>query len=174
MFRTKVWKECFCAFCKNERKIYSKKHLGFSEVLLVGVLSFLLSMVFWQEVEPRSMVVFVAMLVVSETIVHFRYRFGVICQHCGFDPILYKRNKQAACNRVKSFMQFRKQDPMFYLSGKTYDKLARIKRLEEKEESSENKVLSTKTWVSDAPEREIGLEALAEKKPHEIANMQAF
>lgn len=120
----KVWDNCFCAFCKNERKIYTKKHFGFYEVLLVSVLSILLSLVFWQTIEARMMVIFTILLVLAELSIHLRWRIYISCPYCGFDPILYRRNSQKACEKVSKFMDNRKQNPTFYLSNKRFDKLA--------------------------------------------------
>lgn len=128
---TKVREECFCAFCKNERKVFRKKRMSFQGFAASIVLSALLSLVFWQKLDPRALSFLVVGIVITELAVHMRWRLGMICPYCGFDPLLYKRSPKQACQKVMNFMEERKKDPMFYLSSNGYDKLARIKRIEE-------------------------------------------
>ncbi|MEC9281163.1 MAG: hypothetical protein VX642_00520 [Bdellovibrionota bacterium] len=133
---TKVQSKCYCAFCKNERKVNLKRHISFMEIFTGLVLSTLFSFIFWQSFRPEAIAFFVVCLIMMELGTHFKFRLGIICPYCGFDPILYRRNPQAACQKVSGFMEQRRKDPMFYLSNKGYDKLARRKiELEEKKEA---------------------------------------
>lgn len=133
---TKVQSQCYCAFCKNERKVSLKRHISFMEVFTALVLSTLFSFIFWQALRPEAIAFFVVCLILMELGTHFKFRLGIICPYCGFDPILYRTNPQAACQKVSGFMEQRRKDPMFYLSNKGYDKLARRKlELEEKKEA---------------------------------------
>lgn len=50
----------------------------------------------------------------------------MICDICGFDPVLYKRSPQRAADLVKIFLEKRKTDPQMLL--KPYPKLATIKK----------------------------------------------
>ncbi len=38
------------------------------------------------------------------------------CPHCGFDPILYKKNVQACVEKVKAHLEARKNNPSTLLS----------------------------------------------------------
>jgi hypothetical protein len=108
-----------------------QKHLGLQGILSAFLLGAALSLIFWQSLDPRALGFVVVFLVSWETLAHIKWRVGMICAYCGFDPILYKRSPEAACAKVKEFMENRKKDPMFYLSSKGYDKIARRKILED-------------------------------------------
>ena len=150
----KVQEKCFCAFCKNERRVYLRRHIGFSEVLSSLLLSVLFSFIFWQQLRAEALAFFVMVLIITECLIHFRYRLGLACPYCGFDPILYRRDPQAAARVVKDFMERRKQDPLFYLSNKGYDKLARRKIAVEERRQQLQEVLAGELSVKDKPFKE--------------------
>ncbi len=50
----------------------------------------------------------------------------MICDFCGFDPVLYKREPARAAEKVKAFIEARKTDPKMLL--KPYPKLEPIKK----------------------------------------------
>lgn len=148
---TKVRESCFCAFCKNERKVFRKKRMSMQGIFASAVLSSLLSLVFWQRLDPKAMVFFVVGIVVTELAVNFRWRLGMTCPYCGFDPLLYKRSPKQACQKVVEFMDERKKDPMFYLSSNGYDKLAKVRKIQkETMENAETGKLGGKIGLSTA------------------------
>ncbi len=65
----------------------------------------------WQEINPKVVLFFIVYLVIAEIFVQVRWRFNVICQRCGFDPILYRRNPELAVVKVKTHLTEREKNP---------------------------------------------------------------
>lgn len=107
---------CYCAFCRSERTVYRKKHISLFDAILAFVASLLLSFIVWQAYDPRMVVFFALGLGVAELFVLIRWRLTIACAKCGFDPVLYKKNPPAAAERVKRFMEWRRQDPAVLLN----------------------------------------------------------
>lgn len=103
---------CYCAFCKSERPIYLQRHLSWTNVGLAAVAAALLSMLMWQGIEPKAIVPFVVFLFLSEFFIQARWRMTLSCPHCGFDPVLYLKNREAAAQKVKSFMERKRENPL--------------------------------------------------------------
>ena len=116
----------FCAFCKNYRTFYLKKHLSGFDIFLASVASLALMLLIWQDVDIKAFYFFVFAVVVSEALVLLRWRMRMICDICGFDPILYKRNAQQAAEKVKTFMALRQNDPKMLL--KPYPKMTPLRQ----------------------------------------------
>ena len=110
MPRLKV--NCYCAFCRSTRSVYAKKHVSFVDVSLTLVASGLLSLIIWQDFDPRALAFFPIGLGLSETFVILRRRFSMPCRSCGFDPILYKKDPGAAALRVKEYMAAHRENPL--------------------------------------------------------------
>lgn len=109
---------CYCAFCKNPRTIYAKKALSpfnYLQALGIGAIT---SFVFWREWNPKALVFVVMAMIVMEVSILFRRRGELPCPHCGFDPALYKMNREAACEQVKKHIEARKDDPDVWLARK--------------------------------------------------------
>ena len=109
-------KPCYCAFCRSERVVYRKRHLSFIDLTLAGSASVLLSFIVWQTLDPRALMFFAFGLGVAELFVQVRWRLSIACPHCGFDPVLYKKNREKAAERVKAFLEIRRDDPMSVFS----------------------------------------------------------
>ncbi len=107
---------CYCAFCKSQRSLYKKKHIDWTNVLLSVLASVLVSLIFWQGFDPRLIVIFSLSLMLAEIFVQVRWRLGLSCPHCGFDPVLYLKNPESAALRVKLFFEGRQSDPRFIFS----------------------------------------------------------
>jgi hypothetical protein len=110
MFNTS--KRCFCAFCRSERVVYRKKHISLIDGSLAAAASFLLGFIVWQDFDPRILMFFAFGLGLAELFIQVRWRLSIACPHCGFDPVLYKRNKPLAAERVRAFLEIRREDPM--------------------------------------------------------------
>ena len=108
-------KKYFCAFCSTPRVQYSKRHLSVLDFGLAAFSSAVLMMLFWGQFDPRVVVIFVACIILGEIFVLFRYRLALRCPHCGFDPLLYKRDRNRAAQSVKAKLERRKADPMNFL-----------------------------------------------------------
>lgn len=104
-------KDCFCAFCKTPRKVYTKRRINFFNILGSAFGSLVLMYAMFQGFDPRVLLVFVVLLAVSEIFVQFRWRVTIVCRHCGFDPVLYIKNPTAAADKVKIRLERRKNDP---------------------------------------------------------------
>src|ERR1700722_17305170 len=100
-------KNCFCAFCKNPRKVYAKKSLSLINYLQAFGIGTLVTYGIWQEINPKGLVIVVFAMIVIESSILIRRRSQLPCPHCGFDPALYKRNKDAACEMLKRHIESR-------------------------------------------------------------------
>ncbi len=117
--------KCYCAFCKEPRRVYTKRHMAASNVLLSLVTSGLIMMILWQQPDPRVFMLFVLCLSVSEVFVQIRWRVSIACPHCGFNPVLYIKDPERAATRVSEFFELKKQDPTFFFSSNPLLKVAR-------------------------------------------------
>lgn len=136
-----VSKRCYCAFCRSERVVYSKKHVSLLDVTLALIASALLSLILWQDFDPRAVVFFAIGLALAEMFILFRWRLSISCPKCGFDPVLYKKNSQLAAERVKAHMDRRRTDPIHYFSESPKLPV----RVQKKESSSVSPKASTST-----------------------------
>lgn len=93
--------QCYCAFCKSQRKVYTKKSLDFMSYVGLLALSLTIMLILAQDFDPRVIIFFVLSLIFCEAVVHFRWRLTMVCRHCGFDPILYLRSPEKAAQKVK-------------------------------------------------------------------------
>ena len=110
-------RRCYCAFCKSERTIYRKKHISLLDVVLAALGSGLITMGIWQDFDPRGLYFFAIGLIVTEACVILRWRVSINCSKCGFDPVLYKKDPEAAARKVKSYMEERQNDPLWVLTA---------------------------------------------------------
>lgn len=108
----KVSRQCYCAFCRSERLVYVKRHLSLIDFSLSAATSALLSVIVWQDLDPRAFVFFAFCLGFSEIFIQVRWRLSIACPRCGFDPVLYKKNPTLAADRVKNFMARRREGPL--------------------------------------------------------------
>lgn len=104
-------KMCYCAFCKNERYVYTKKSVG--PLAVVGALlgSLLLMTLVFQEFDPKFLIFFVILLAIAEIFVQLRWRMTIVCRHCGFDPVLYLKDTAKAVEKVRIKLATRRLDP---------------------------------------------------------------
>jgi hypothetical protein len=107
---------CYCAFCKTPRNIYRKKNIGVMNVLASAMAAVVIMFAIWQEYDPRALIAFVVCLAISEIFVQIRWRLSVVCRACGFDPIMYVKDPQAAAEKVKVQLDRRKEDPKYLLA----------------------------------------------------------
>ena len=104
-------KDCYCAFCKSPRKIYTKRRINLFNILGSVFASVLVMYTIFQGFDPRVMLIFVVLLAISEVFVQFKWRVAIVCQHCGFDPVLYLKDSIKASEKVKIKLAQRKKDP---------------------------------------------------------------
>lgn len=51
----------------------------------------------------------------AEVFIKIRWRLHIVCQSCGFDPVVYVRNPQKAAELVTAYMDRRSRDPIALL-----------------------------------------------------------
>lgn len=108
-------KTCYCAFCKNTRKIYTSKHMNLMTIVGLVLLSYVITYSIWQQPDARGLYIMALLLFIGEAATQVRWRQKIVCQNCGFDPVLYVKNPEAAAVRVKEFMKLRSEKPEFLL-----------------------------------------------------------
>ena len=109
--------DCYCAFCKSPRKVYTKKSIGVVDILASALGATVVMYGVWQELDPRAILFFILFLALSETFVKLRWRLNMACRQCGFDPILYLKNSDAAVEKVKMRLGERAADPNSLLAS---------------------------------------------------------
>lgn len=131
--------KCYCAFCKEPRRVYTKRHMTVSNVFLSLVTSGLVMLILWQQPDPRVFLVFVVCLAISEIFIQIRWRVSIACPHCGFNPVVYMKDPEKAAARVSEYFEIKKQDPAFFLSRnplvKVAQQQAQAKRLAARQEA---------------------------------------
>ena len=65
----------------------------------------------WQGFDPRVIMIFTVYLAITEIFIQFRWRVTIVCKECGFDPVLYLKDTDAAAQKVKIRLEQRKNDP---------------------------------------------------------------
>ena len=95
-----------------------KREVSFLDTLLMLFITGLLSFAIWDGPDLRSMFLFMGMAFTAQVGLRIRYRESVKCPHCGFDPISYKKDPSQAAERVKKFLEIRKDNPQFMLKPK--------------------------------------------------------
>ena len=124
--------KCFCAFCKHERRIYTKKNMSTMNFLLCVVASALMCLALWQKFDPKFFVIFALSLVCTEVFIKMRWRLSLPCPYCGFNPVVYLQDPEKAAQQVKSFLDTKKQDLDFWLRDKNpYKNIKPIKKSSE-------------------------------------------
>lgn len=106
----------YCAFCRSSRKVYIKRHLSAFDMFSCVIISLCLMYLFWQNFDPRFIAIFAVVFLLAELIVHMRHRIGIICRYCGFDPIVYAKNRPEAAARVRKHIEAHMDDPALLMS----------------------------------------------------------
>ncbi|MFN8791501.1 MAG: hypothetical protein ACK5Y2_08630 [Bdellovibrionales bacterium] len=107
--------ECYCAFCKTPRRVYFEKSLRLRHFFWSFMMSLACSFLIWGEYDPKSLLFCVVGLMTAEVFTKIRWRIHLTCRACGFDPVLYVKNPDAAATRVKEFLKKRQEDPDYLL-----------------------------------------------------------
>jgi hypothetical protein len=134
---------CFCAYCKAERRVYVKKHVGLTNVLAASAFAMAITYSQWGVPDPRGLVIFCVFIVGAEVFVYSRWRASMICKLCGFDPLIYKRSPEQAAQKVRQFFDERQQDPKFQMSRSPLLEIQR-QRSNQERKSKERSALETK------------------------------
>ena len=108
--------DCYCAFCRSERKVYTKRNIRLTDILGSALGAGSVMMAIWQEFDPRVMLIFVLFLAIAETFVQVRWRMTITCPLCGLDPVLYLKDSTKAVEKGKIRLEKRKIDPSSLLA----------------------------------------------------------
>jgi hypothetical protein len=108
--------KAFCAFCKTPRHVYRKKRIGAFDILACALGALTVMGLVFQQWDPRVFLFFVGFLAMAEIFIQLRWRVSVVCQHCGFDPLLYLKKPDEAAEKVKLHLERRKNDPATLLA----------------------------------------------------------
>lgn len=98
----KISQKIFCAFCRLPRKVVVKKRSDWTNVALSLLTAGILMFFIWRRIDPRAVIFFIIASMLAEIFVHLRWRLSMPCPHCGFDPLLYKADHEAAVKKVKT------------------------------------------------------------------------
>lgn len=113
MFISRV--SCYCAFCKNQRKVYANKHLTLSDILGLVLLGIVMTYAVFRSLDTRGLAAIGTMLIIGELFSQTKWRSSMICRHCGFDPIIYVRDPGKAGLKIKAFLEMRSEMPEYLL-----------------------------------------------------------
>mgnify|MGYP001563436986 CR=1 FL=1 len=108
--------ECFCAFCREKRKINLKKSISLVNIIQAAAISYLIMMALWWELDARVFFIFAVCLSVIEILILVRWRFAVICPNCGFDPVLYLKSPEQVVTKVQAHLKRYDDNPKSSLS----------------------------------------------------------
>lgn len=107
---------CYCAFCRTPRRIYSRRNIGVVNIFYAALASALVMYCVWRDFDPRMLVIFAVFLAFAETFIQIRWRLSVYCKQCGFDPVLYVKDPEKAAEKVTAHLQQRREDPKYLLA----------------------------------------------------------
>ena len=71
--------------------------------------------VVYKSFDPRGLVIVGVLLLMGEIFTQVKWRSAMVCQNCGFDPILYLRDHEAAGLKIKAFLEKRSMSPAHLL-----------------------------------------------------------
>ena len=105
-----LWKEkhsnaygYFCAYCNTKRVIGLHPSPWKPRYLFrVAVTSALFMLATWPIFDWKGLVSFVPFWIAFETVYRLKFRQAVVCHVCGFDPILYVKDRNAAKELVRA------------------------------------------------------------------------
>lgn len=89
--------------------------MSLSAIVGMVVLSYVMTYAIWHQPDIRGLVILGTLLMVGETATQLRWRQSMVCQHCGFDPVIYVRSPELAGAKIKEFMKIRSERPEFLL-----------------------------------------------------------
>ena len=92
--------------------------------------------------DPRGLVIVASMLLIGEIFTQVKWRSAMVCQNCGFDPVLYIRDHEAAGLKIKAFLEKRATSPGHLLRPPII--LPKVKASSITKPSAPSKILSLK------------------------------
>ena len=125
----KITEKIFCAFCRHDRRIYNKKHVSWTNVLISLLATTFVDLAFIGPLSAKSIVVFVSFLCLAEIFVQVRWRMSLPCPYCSFDPVLYLHSKKRALVKVQARLEIAKNDEAMKFSSKNPMRNLPIKKI---------------------------------------------
>lgn len=92
------------------------KNVTLVEVSFCILGGLLISLIFWQKFDAKIFAVIAILIGLVEFLAQIKWRLAVVCTKCGFDPILYLKDKNKTALKIKNFLAKRKADPAILLS----------------------------------------------------------
>jgi len=93
----------YCPLCSKEINFRLPKRPTPRHVFQVAFTSLLAVWLLWPWLGIKGVVVFIPLWGAFEFIFRVLKRQQVVCTHCGFDPVLYKRDRKLARQKVEAF-----------------------------------------------------------------------
>ena len=138
-----------CAFCKLDHRVYLKKEVSIFDAALLIFITGILAFAIWGGPDLRSLLIFMTLAFVLQVFLRVRYRESVKCPHCGFDAILYGQNTEQAAQKVKAFLEHRKDNLEYVLKPKP--RIKPIYKTREEIEAEEKKISLSSNPESEDP-----------------------
>lgn len=93
----------YCAYCNTKRTIgLSPSPWKARYLFRVAVTSALFMLATWPLFDWKGIVAFVPFWIAFETVYRLKFRQAVVCHLCGFDPILYLKDRNQAKELVRA------------------------------------------------------------------------
>jgi hypothetical protein len=93
----------YCPLCSKGFHFKLPKRLTSKHMLQVGLTSFIAMWLLWPFLGIKGLVIFIPFWIVFEVAFRLQKRQQVVCPHCAFDPVLYKRSPVLARQKVELF-----------------------------------------------------------------------
>ncbi len=94
-----------------ERKVYSGRHLGLIEIMGIVFFGIITTYAVYHELDIRGLMFVGILLLMGELFTQLKWRTSMVCRNCGFDPVVYVRNPEAAGLKIKAFLENRSESP---------------------------------------------------------------
>ena len=95
----------FCTLCSKPYHLTVAKKLRPVDFARMAITTFLVSIALAPFIEWKGIVSVIPIWIFYEAAMRFKKRQEVICPHCGFDPILFRRDRKKAKKRVQEFWE---------------------------------------------------------------------
>lgn len=106
---------CYCAFCKSPKRMATQKNIRTPQFLGCILIAVGATYLLFQQPDLRGLYILAVLLLMTELFYVLRWRASVICQVCGFDPIIYRKSPSLAAEKVKFQLDKRQNDPVYIL-----------------------------------------------------------
>jgi hypothetical protein len=110
-----VKEQAYCIFCKSKKYVYTKKHANFVNWVLSIFCAIFIGFIVFGDIDFKSVIFLGVLIAIAEIFIHLRWRMSLICHECGFDPIIYLKDPEAAAQIVKKKLHDRSNNPANYL-----------------------------------------------------------